>query len=86
MSKPKLSYIVINISQLDNVDFSEVIEQYDTVRKSLDKSEFIVKWVEGSPTIPASIEAIPESDRGNILTHSEAVELMKSAAWSEPIE
>jgi hypothetical protein len=86
MSKPKLSYITIKTSEINTVDFSQLIEQKDTRRESLDKSEFIVKWVEGAPTIPASIEAVPESDRGNILTHSEAVELMKSVAWTEPIE
>ena len=81
MKKEQLSYIVIKISQLDNIDFNQVYESKETVRKSVDNSEFILKWLKGSPTLPESIEAIPESDRGNILTHSQAFELMQSEAW-----
>ena len=86
MKKENLSYITINTSEINIVDFSQVIEQKATLRYSLDDSEFICKWVEGSPYMPTSIEAVPETDRSALLSHSEAKALMATPEWSEPIE
>ena len=80
------SYIVIDTSVIDEVNFAEVIEQRDTRRESVDKSEFIVKWVFGAPYIPESIKALPDENKGNVLTHEEAKELMRPEAWSTPID
>tara|TARA_R110002020_G_scaffold220785_1_gene428722 strand:+ start:5154 stop:5408 length:255 start_codon:yes stop_codon:yes gene_type:complete len=78
------SYITIKTSAIDIVNFAEVIESREPLRYSLDDSEFIVKWIYGSPHIPESIEAVPEADRSAILTHAEALELMSTAEWSDP--
>ena len=81
MSKPKLSYITIKTSEINTVDFSQVIEQKDTRRQSVDESEFIAKWVEGAPNIPTSIEAVPVDKRSAILNHQEARDLMNTEPW-----
>jgi len=78
------SYITIKTTQIDVVDFSQVIENREPLRYSLDDSEFIVKWTFGAPHIPTSIEAVPEADRSAILTHAQARELMSTPEWSDP--
>ncbi len=85
MSKPTLSYITIKTSEINTVDFSQVVEQKATRKESVDKSEFIVKWVEGSPYMPTSIESVPEAKRSAILSHSQARELMQTPEWQPEI-
>jgi len=85
MSSNGKSYITIKTSEIDTVDFSQVIEAKATIRKSVDESEFVCKWVEGSPNMPASIEAVPEAKRSEILSHSEALTLMATEAWTPEI-
>ena len=77
------SYITIKTTQIDTVDFSQVIENREPLRKSLDGTEFIVKWIFGAPHIPTSVEAVPEADRSAILTHLQARTLMATPEWSE---
>jgi len=76
------SYITIKTTEIDTVDFSQVIENRDSLRYSLDDSEFIVKWIFGAPHIPESIEAVPEADRSAIMTHAEALTLMATPEWT----
>jgi len=84
MSSNGKSYITIKTSEINTVDFSQVIEQKAHRRESVDKSEFIVKWIEGAPYMPTSIEAVPEADRSAVLSHSEARTLMATEAWTDP--
>ena len=85
MSSNGKSYITIKTSEINTVDFSQVIEAKDTRRESVDKSEFIVKWVEGAPYMPTSIEAVPEAKRSAVLSHSEALTLMATPEWQPEI-
>ena len=78
------SYITIKTDSINLVNFAEVIENRESLRYSLDDSEFIVKWIFGSPHIPSSIEAVPEADRSAIMTHAQALELMATPKWSDP--
>lgn len=80
------SYITVKTTQIDTVDFSQLIGTKANLRYSIDGSEFVTKWVEGAPYMPSSIEAVPEADRSAILTHTQAVELMQTSAWTAPIE
>jgi len=76
-----LTYITADINQLNNVDFSQIQETgIDTVRKSIDESEFIAKW-EGET--PETITNIPEGDKGAEMNHTEARTLMSTPEWSE---
>jgi len=80
------SYITVKTTQIDTVDFSQLIGTRADLRYSIDKSEFVTKWEFGAPNMPSSIEAVPEADRSAILTHTQAVELMQTSAWTTPIE
>ena len=82
MKKAAETYAIINIADLPNIDFSQVGETSEnTIRKSLDESQFVIKW----NTTPSFI-----SDKTvkpiETLTHSEAIVLMATDAWSEPFE
>ena len=78
------SYITIKTTQIDTVDFSQTIENRESLRYSLDDSEFVCKWIFGAPYIPSSVEAVPVVDRSEIMTHSEALTLMGTPEWSDP--
>ena len=78
------SYITIKTTQIDTVDFSQVIENRENLRYSLDGTEFVVKWIFGAPHIPESILNVPEADRSAIMTHAEVLTLMATAKWSDP--
>ena len=77
------TYAVINISDLELIDFSQIEEtSSNTIRKSIDNTQFVIKWQEGyEPTFIADGTVIPVG----IYTHSEILELMATDKWSEPI-
>ena len=79
------SYITIQTSEINTVNFAEVIEAKATLRYSLDESEFVCKWTEGAPYMPTSIEAVPEAKRSAVLSHSQAREEMKKPEWQPEI-
>ena len=75
------TYAIINIADLGNVDFSQVGETDETtIRKSLDETQFVLKW-DIEPTFITDGSIVPVQT----LTHEEALTLMATAEWSEPI-
>jgi hypothetical protein len=75
------TYAIINIADLSNIDFAQVGEtDQDTIRKSLDQSQFVIKY-NTEPTFITDGSVVPLQT----LTHSQALTLMSSAEWSEPI-
>tara|TARA_R110000787_G_scaffold41465_1_gene102428 strand:+ start:116 stop:370 length:255 start_codon:yes stop_codon:yes gene_type:complete len=77
-------YATINISDIGLVDFTQVIQTSElTVRKNIAETEFVIKWVEGSiPTFITDGTITPLET----LTHDEALILMATVEWTEPIE
>jgi len=77
-------YAIININAANAVDYSQVGEtSIDTIRMNIALSEFVLKWEhEHEPTFISDGTIVPLQ----ILTHAEAIELMQTAAWQEPIE
>ncbi len=75
------TYAIISIADLVNIDFSQVGEtDENTIRKSLDDSQFVLKW-NTEPTFIADGTVVPLQT----LTHDEALALMATSEWSEPI-
>ena len=75
------TYAIINIADLGNVDFSQVGETDETtIRKSLDETQFVLKW-DIEPTFITDGSIVPLQN----LTHQEALTLMVSPEWSEPM-
>ncbi len=75
------TYAIISIADLSNIDFSQVGEtDENTIRKSLDETQFVLKW-NTEPTFITDGTVVPVQT----LTHEEALVLMATAEWSEPI-
>ncbi len=75
------TYAIINIADLSNIDFSQVGETDETtIRKSLDDSQFVLKW-NTTPSFISDNTVVPVEE----LTHDEALVLMATPAWSEEI-
>jgi len=80
-TKQAETYAIINIADLSNIDFAQVGEtDENTIRKSLDETQFVIKY-NAEPTFIADGTVTPLQT----LTHAEALTLMATAEWSEPI-
>jgi hypothetical protein len=77
------TYAVINISDIGLIDFSQIAQSSaSTIRKSLDDTQFVIKWQEGyEPTFIADGTVIPVG----IYDHHAILELMSTDKWSEEI-
>ena len=75
------TYATISITDLGLIDFSQIHEtSAETIRKSLDETEFVIKY-DAVPTfiIDGSVEIL------QAMNHEEALQLMATDDWSEPI-
>jgi len=81
MLKTFSTYAIINTSDLANIDFDQIGETGEnTLRYNLANTEFVIKW-NTTPTFITDGSVVPVSE----LTHAEALALMATAEWSEPI-
>ena len=78
------TYATVNLSDIGLIDFAQVGEtSVSTVRKSLDNTQFVIKWAEGyTPTfiMDGTVIAVGTYD------HHAILELMATPEWSSPIE
>jgi len=75
------TYATISITDLELIDFSQIHEtSAETIRKSLDESEFIIKY-DAVPSFisDGSVEIL------QAMNHDEALQLMATDKWSEPL-
>ena len=80
-TKQAETYATINIADLPLIDFAQIGEtSKNTIRKSLDESKFVIKWNREPSFITDGTVAIIQ-----VMTHDEALVLMASAEWSEPL-
>ena len=78
------TYATINLSDINLIDFSQIGQtSASTVRKSLDNTQFVIKWQEGYvPTFITDLTVIPVGT----YDHHAILEIMATPEWSEPIE
>ena len=78
------TYAIIKLTDIGLIDFGQVAQSSaSTVRKSLDNSQFVIKWQEGyEPTFISDGSVVPLQ----VLTHAECLELMSTSDWSKEIE
>ena len=75
-------YIIFNVSELDDVDFTQVLETSKyTVRKSIDETKTFVKWEGDEPAFVSTLSAY-----GGPYTHEEISAIMNTPEWTEPID
>ena len=78
------TYAVVNLTDVGLIDFTQIGEtSTSTVRKSLDNTQFVIKWQEGyTPTFITDTSVIPVGT----YDHHAILELMATSDWSSPIE
>ena len=76
------TYAVINLTDVGLIDFAQVGEtSVSTIRKSLDDTQFVIKWQEGYiPTFIMDGTVVPVET----YDHHAILELMATPAWSDP--
>jgi len=75
------TYATIRIADLGLIDFSQIHEtSAETIRKSIDESEFVIKY----DAVPSFISD-GSVDILQAMNHEEALQLMASEEWSEPL-
>ena len=71
-------YVIFDVSELDSIDFTHVLEtSADTVRRSVDGTKTFVKW---ESNVPLSVEAL--TTKGNYLTYEEMLSIMATEEWT----
>lgn len=82
MSYENREFMIFNVSELSNIDFTQVLEtSADTVRKSVDQTKTFVKW-DGS-IIPSSVETLATKE--GPYTYSEILNILSTPEWGNPI-
>lgn len=72
-------YAIINIGDLDKVNFNEVITtSKETIRKSIDESQFLIKY-KITPSFIIDSTVTPVS----VLDHEACLALMATDAWTD---
>tara|TARA_R100001463_G_C3481014_1_gene216935 strand:+ start:44 stop:304 length:261 start_codon:yes stop_codon:yes gene_type:complete len=75
------TYATISITDLGLIDFSQIGETSEnTIRKSLDDSQFVIKW-DSEPRFISDGTVTPLE----VMTHEQALILMATPEWSEPM-
>tara|TARA_R100001591_G_scaffold72979_1_gene81022 strand:- start:267 stop:524 length:258 start_codon:yes stop_codon:yes gene_type:complete len=75
------TYATISTTDLELIDFSQIHEtSAETIRKSLDETEFVIKY-DAVPSFisDGSVEIL------QAMNHEEALQLMATDKWSEPL-
>ena len=74
-------YVIFNVSELNTIDFSQVLEtSSETVRLSVDQTKTFVKW---DDVVPACVETL--TTKSNYYTHDEILAILETEEWSAPI-
>ena len=76
------TYATVSLSDIGLIDFSQIGESAaSTVRKSVDDTQFVIKWQEGYiPTFIMDETVVPVGT----YDHHAILELMATSAWSLP--
>ena len=81
MAYANREFMIFNVSELSNVDFTQVLEtSIDTVRKSVDETKTFVKW--DGETIPSSVEALATKE--GPYTYEEILAILATPEWTNP--
>lgn len=76
------NYMIFNVSELNSIDFSTVLEtSSETVRKSVDSTRTFVKW-EGE--IPECVTNLTTKE--GPYNHDEILEILSGPDWTAPMD
>tara|TARA_R110002033_G_scaffold27113_2_gene61817 strand:- start:221 stop:463 length:243 start_codon:yes stop_codon:yes gene_type:complete len=75
-----ITYITINMSEIDLVDFNQVMEtSEETVRLSVDSLQTVLKWEGTEPSFVSTL-----SSYEGPYTHEEILVIMATPEWTDP--
>ena len=81
MSYENREFMIFNVSELPNVDFTQVLEtSIDTVRKSVDETKTFVKW--DGEAIPSSVDALTTKE--GPYTYDQILTILATEEWTNP--
>jgi hypothetical protein len=81
MSYSNREFMIFNVSELDQIDFIQVLEtSIDTVRKSVDQTKTFVKW--DGETIPSSVQGLTTKE--GPYTYDEILAILATPEWTDP--
>lgn len=77
------NYLIIQSSELDNVDFSQVLEtSASTVRKSVDTTKTFIKW--DGDTTPACVSSLTNTE--GPYTKDQITTILNTDVWTSEEE
>jgi hypothetical protein len=80
MSYENREFMIFNVSELSQIDFTQVLEtSIETVRKSVDETKTFVKW--DSVEIPSSVAVLITKE--GPYTYSEILEILSTPEWND---
>ena len=80
MNYENRQYMIFNVGELSNINFSEVLEtSSETVRKSADGNKTFVKWENNE--IPNSVQLL--KTKQGPYTYSEIIEILSTEEWTD---
>jgi len=81
MKRISLVYAIINISDINLIDFSQIGEtNADTLRKNIAETQFVIKW-NTEPSFITNGSVVPVGT----YSHTEILEIMATPEWTEEI-
>jgi hypothetical protein len=79
MEYTERNFMIFNVSELNNIDFNEVLEtSSDTVRKSVDLTKTFVKWEGTMPTCVSNL-----TTKEGPYTYSEILTILSTSDWTD---
>ena len=80
MNYENREYMIFNVSELPQIDFSQVLEtSAETVRKSVDKTKTFVKWDGEQPSCVSSL-----TTKEGPYTYEEILQILSGPEWTDP--
>jgi hypothetical protein len=81
MSYENREFMIFNVSELPQIDFTQVLEtSIDTVRKSVDETKTFVKW--DGTIIPSSVDSLTTKE--GPYTYEEILIILSTPEWTSP--
>lgn len=78
MSYENREFIIFNVSELDKVNFNEVLEtSADTLRKSSNRTKTFVKWEGNEPSFISTL-----TTKEGPYTHTQMIGVLSTNEWS----
>jgi len=82
MSYDQRQFMIFNVSEISNVDFSQVLEtSQETVRKSVDQTKTFVKW-DGETPPDCVLNLLTKEGP---YTYEEILTILATEEWTNPL-